>query len=459
MKNNSFKRMAGVFLLLVIPAMIFAANPWRQARTIEKAIVAPSFPNRTFLITDYFRQGDTIYTEAINKAIVACAAQGGGRVVVPKGVFKTAAIHLRSNVDLHLEEGAVLQFSTNRDLYPIVLTRIEGIDCYNLSPLIYAYGETNIAVTGKGLLDGQATFDNWLHPDWLWKITMPDGKEGKEKDLLNKALEQQWPIEKRVFEGKYGMRPQFINFYKCKNILLEDFEINRSPFWLIHPLMSENITVRRLKLVSHGYNNDGCDPESCKNVLIEDCFFDTGDDCIAIKSGKDADGRKWMIPSENIIVRRCQMRDGHAGVAIGSEITGGCSNVWVEDCKMDSPHLNRIIRIKSNPNRGGEVKNVYVKNVEVGVCDLAILGIELNYWHVNEGLYYPYFHNIQFENVTSKKSRYLLHVEGFVDRVQARDIIFKNCRFDGVTEQEVCKVMSTENVKFKNVFVNGKPWK
>ena len=213
MKNNSFKRMAGVFLLLVIPAMIFAANPWRQARTIEKAIVAPSFPNRTFLITDYFRQGDTIYTEAINKAIVACAAQGGGRVVVPKGVFKTAAIHLRSNVDLHLEEGAVLQFSTNRDLYPIVLTRIEGIDCYNLSPLIYAYGETNIAVTGKGLLDGQATFDNWLHPDWLWKITMPDGKEGKEKDLLNKALEQQWPIEKRVFEGKYGMRPRFINFY------------------------------------------------------------------------------------------------------------------------------------------------------------------------------------------------------------------------------------------------------
>ena len=436
-----------------------AANPWRQMRKVEKMIVAPTFPQRTYRITDYHQQGDTLYTEAINKAIIQCATDGGGRVVVPKGTFKTAAIHMRSNVNLHLEEGATLLFSTNRDLYPTVLTRIEGIDCYNLSPLIYAYGESNIAITGKGKLDGQATFDNWLHPDWLWKITLPDGKEGKEKDLLNKALEQQWPMEKRVFEGKYGMRPQFINFYKCKNILLEDFEINRSPFWLIHPLMSENIILRRLTLNSHGYNNDGCDPESCRNVLIEDCFFDTGDDCIAIKSGKDDDGRRWMIPSENIIVRGCTMRDGHAGVAMGSEITGGCSNVWVENCNMDSPHLQRIIRIKSNPNRGGEVKNVYVRKVTVGTCDLAILGMELNYWHVNEGKYYPYFHNIHFEDITSQKSRYLLHVEGMDDRIQARDIFFTNCRFEGITEPEVCKVKSTENIQFKKVYVNGQIWK
>ena len=455
----SVRKLMGWAALLMMPAFVLAANPWRQAKNVEKTIVTPVFPDRTFLVTDYYRAGDTLYTEAINNAIVACSTQGGGKVVVPKGEFKTAAIHMRSNVNLHLEEGAVLRFTTDRRLYPIVLTRIEGIDCYNLSPLIYAYGEKNIAVTGKGLLDGQATFDNWLHPDWLWKITLPDGTEGKEKDLLNRALEQQWPMEKRVFEGKYGMRPQMINFYKCKNILLEDFEINRSPFWLIHPLMSENITLRRLKLVSHGYNNDGCDPESCHNVLIEDCFFDTGDDCIAIKSGKDDDGRRWMIPSENIIVRRCQMRDGHAGVAIGSEITGGCSNVWVEDCKMDSPHLNRIIRIKSNPNRGGEVQNVYVRNVEVGTCDLAILGIELNYWHVNEGRYYPYFHNIRFENVTSKKSRFVLHVEGIEGRVQARDISFKNCRFEGVSDPAVCQLIGTGNVSYKNVTVNGKPWK
>ena len=437
----------------------WASNPWKQMRKVEKAIKPPTFPDRQYLITDYKKPGDTLYTDAINKAITICSSQGGGRVVVPKGTFKTAAIHLRSGVNLHLEDGATLLFSTDPRLYPTVITRIEGIDCYNLSPLIYAYGEKDIAITGKGLLDGQADKTNWLHPDRMWKVTLPDGTEGKEKDLLNRALEYHWPMERRVFEGQYGMRPQFINFYKCKNILLEDFEINRSPFWLIHPLMSENITVRRLKLDSHGYNNDGCDPESSRNVLIEDCFFDTGDDCIAIKSGKDDDGRRWMIPSENIIVRRCTMRDGHAGVAMGSEITGGCTNVWVEDCKMDSPNLARIIRIKSNPNRGGEVKNVYVRNVDVGVCDLAILGIELNYWHVNEGKYYPYFHHILFENVTSQKSRYMLHVEGLDGRVQARDITFRNCRFNGVSEPEIVKITGTDKIRYKNVFVNGKEWK
>ncbi len=448
-----------LLLLLVCATTVSAANPWKQMKKVEAQIKAPTFPDRTLLITDFHEAGDTLYTAAIDKAIIACSSQGGGRVVVPKGVFPTAAIHMRSNVELHLEEGAVLRFSTDRRLYPIVLTRIEGIDCYNLSPLIYAYGENNIAVTGKGLLDGQATSDNWLHPDTLWNITMPDGSKGKEKDLLNTALENHWPMERRVFEGTYGMRPQMINFYKCKNILLEDFTVNRSPFWLIHPLMSENITVRRLTLDSHGYNNDGVDPESCRNVLIEDCFFNTGDDCIAIKSGKDDDGRRWMIPSENIIVRRCKMRDGHAGVAIGSEITGGCSNVWVEDCQMDSPHLNRIIRIKSNPNRGGVVSNVSVRNVEVGTCDLAILGIELNYWHVDEGKYYPYFHDIRFENVVSQKSRYMLHVEGVGNRTQVRGISFTNCRFEGVQEPEVVKLSGTAPVKYKNVTVNGKPWK
>lgn len=170
------------------------------------------------------------------------------------------------------------------------------------------------------------------------------------------------PFKERVFMRENGIRPQFINLYKCKNILLEGFTLNRSPFWLIHPLLSENITVRKVKMQSHGYNNDGCDPESCRNVLIEDCDFDTGDDCIAIKSGRDEDGRYWNIPSENIIVRHCRMKDGHAGVAIGSEVTGGCRNVWVENCTMDSPELDRIIRIKSNAMRGGEVE-IYLSGI------------------------------------------------------------------------------------------------
>ena len=448
-----------IFLTLILFSLqVRAGNPWRQMKKVEKSIVVPSFPDKVYRITDYHEATDTLYTKAINQAITECSAQGGGVVLVPRGEYKTAAIHLRSHVNLHLEEGAVINFSLDPELYPLVLTRIEGIDCYNLSPLIYAYNEVDVAITGKGVLDGQADFTNWINPDKILHIAFPDGTTGKEKDMLNRALEEQWPLERRVFEHGYGMRPQFIHLYKCRNVLLEDFEVKRSPFWLIHPLMSENVTLRNLTLRSHGWNNDGCDPESCRNVLMENCFFDTGDDCIAIKSGKDDDGRKWMIPSENIIVRGCTMRDGHAGVAIGSEITGGCSNVWVEDCKMDSPNLARIIRIKSNPNRGGEVKNVFVRNVEVGTCDLAILGIELKYWNVNEGKYYPYFHNIRFENVTSKKSRYMMHVDGFEDRIQARDIYFTNCCFEGVSEPEVNILKGTGNVRFKSVTINGVPY-
>ncbi len=280
-----------------------------------------------------------------------------------------------------------------------------------------------------------------------------------EKTLLYEMKEDSIPFKERVFMRENGIRPQFINLYKCKNILLEGFTLNRSPFWLIHPLLSENITVRKVKMQSHGYNNDGCDPESCRNVLIEDCDFDTGDDCIAIKSGRDEDGRYWNIPSENIIVRHCRMKDGHAGVAIGSEVTGGCRNVWVENCTMDSPELDRIIRIKSNAMRGGEVENIFIRNIRVGECKESILGFELKYWHVDDGPYLPYFHNIHLENITSKKSQYVLHLDGFEDKIQARDIFVKDCTFDGVMKPEINKVTGVENIHFENVTVNGQDFK
>jgi len=420
------------------------------------AIVPPTFPDREFVITDYHDTTDTLYTEAIRKAIEACATEGGGRVVIPDGEYLTAPIRLRSNVNLHLSDGARVLFVTDPELFDVVLTRIEGIDCYNLSPLIYAYEETNIAITGKGLLDGQASDDNWFGRAKARRQTLPDGTRLDEKTRLYQMKVEQTPIAERVFRGeKEGIRPQFINLYKCQNILLEGFTINRSPFWLIHPLLSENITVRGVNMVSHGNNNDGCDPESCKNVLIEDCYFDTGDDCIAIKSGRDEDGRVWDIPCENVIVRNCTMKDGHAAVAIGSEVTGGCFNVWVENCRMDSPNLDRIIRIKSSAERGGEVKNVYVRNITVGECKQSILGMELKYWKVYDGLYPPYFHNIHLENITSNKSEYVLHLDGFDDKIQVRDIYVKNCEFNGVTNPEVHHIIGVENIQFDNVHING----
>ncbi len=421
-------------------------------------IIAPAFPDKTYSITDYYSDGDTLFTDAINKAIAVCSENGGGIVIVPNGLFETAPIRLLSNVNLHLSDSSILKFTANTELFDTVLTRIEGIDCHNISPLIYAYDAINVAITGKGILDGSADSTNWFTPERVKGIVNEKGEKINEKTLLYQMKEDSLPVDQRVFIGNNGIRPQFINLYKCKNVLLDGFTINNSPFWLIHPLMCENVTVKNVTMQSHGVNNDGCDPESCRNVLIDSCYFDTGDDCIAIKSGRDQDGRRWNLPCENVIVRNCSMKDGHAGVAMGSEITGGVKNVWVENCTMDSPNLDRIIRIKSNAIRGGEVQNIFVRNITVGECRQSILGFELQYWYVYDGPYPPYFHNINLENITSKKSQYVLNLEGFEDKVQARDIEIKNCTFDGVTSPEINHIVGVKDITFENVSVNGKPY-
>lgn len=431
---------------------------WENMNEVCNQITPPTFPGKTFAITDYYNGTDSLYTEAITRAIDECSTQGGGTVLIPNGTYRTAPIRLKSNVNLHLSDSTILQFVTDPKLFPTVPTRIEGIDCQNISPLIYAYGETNIALTGKGILDGQADTTNWFSSKRLKGIDK-DGKKINEKTRLYQMMKDSIPAEQRIFANKEGIRPQFINLYKCKNILLEGFTLHRSPFWLIHPLLSENITIRKVTMQSHGANNDGCDPESCKNVLIDSCHFDTGDDCIAIKSGRDEDGRYWNIPCENIIVRNCQMKDGHAGVAIGSEITGGCQNVWVENCHMDSPELDRIIRIKSNAERGGEVKNIFVRNITVGECKESILGMELKYWHVKDGPYPPYFHNVHLENITSQKSNYLLHIDGTEGKIQVRDIFIRNCTFNGIAQPEINYIVGAEGIHFQHVTTNGKEMK
>lgn len=445
--------------MAIVSLSAFAAGEgkadWKTMQTVLKRIKAPEFKNKDYVITDFYTNGDSLYTDAIQKAIDKCSSEGGGRVIVPNGSFTTGPLRMKSNVNLHLADNAILKFSTDPGIYPTVLTRIEGIDCYNVSPLIYAYEAENIAITGKGILDGQADDTNWL--SWeRRKIQKSSTGEVGEKTLLVEMKTMRTPIEQRRFEGWKGMRPQFVNFYKCKNILIEDVTLNRSPFWLLHPLMSENITVHRVKMDSHGHNNDGCDPESCTDVLIDSCYFNTGDDCIAIKSGKDEDGRVWMIPSKNIIVRNCTMNDGHAGCAIGSEITGGCENVWVTDCKMGSPNLDRIIRIKSNPQRGGVVKNIFVRNIDVDVCRLAILGIEMKYWKTETGDYPPSFSNIHLDNIHSHGSKYVLHTDGIPGKYWTNGIYFSNGTFENVASEDVNQIEGTANVKFKNCTANGK---
>jgi len=218
----------------------------------------------------------------------------------------------------------------------------------------------------------------------------------------------------------------------------------------------ENVTVRGMKLQSLGPNNDGCDPESSRYVLIENCLFDTGDDCIAIKSGKNNDGRRRGMPSEYFIIRNNEMRAGHGGVVLGSEISGDVRNVWVENCKMDSPDLDRVIRVKSNPIRGGVLENFYIRNIEVGQAAEAIFRVEMKYEKVTEGPHMPVVRNMILENVNSNQSRYAVFIDGFDDKpAQVTNIVFKNCHFNGVKSAQVNRITGAADIVFDNVRING----
>jgi polygalacturonase len=261
------------------------------------------------------------------------------------------------------------------------------------------------------------------------------------------------PVYRRVFTAEDGMRPQFVNFNRCSTILIEDVELLNSPFWVLHPLFCEDLTVRGVKVYNRGPNGDGCDPESCKNVLIENCTFDTGDDCIAIKSGRNLDGRKWNVPSENIVVRGCHMVNGHGGVVVGSEISGGYRNLYVEDCTMDSPELERVIRIKTSSCRGGVIENVFVRNVKVGQCKEAVLRINLDYEakEVCQRGNNPTVRNVLLENVTCQESRYGVVLIGLEDVCNIYDVTLKNCEFNGVTGDKKTGALNSYTGRFRDV--------
>ncbi len=388
---------------------------WSQVPQILARIQTPVFPARNFAITDYgaVAGGQTDCTAAIAKAIEACAAAGGGHVIVPAGEFLTGPVHLKSNVDLHLAAtNSVLKFSTDSKAYlPPVFSRFESVECYNYSPLIYAFGQKNVAMTGAGTLDGQATDENWLR----WKGGRNAGINSYRaaNDRLKKMAADGVPVEQRRFgEGDY-LRPNFIQFNRCRNVMVEGVRIRRSPMWEINPVLCTNVIVRSVDIVSHGANNDGCDPESCRDVLIENCLFDTGDDCIAIKSGRNDDGRRIGVPSVNLVIRNCTMRDGHAGTAIGSEISGSCSNVFVENCEMSSPRLNCALRLKSNAVRGGVLQNIFMRNVNVGQVADSVLQIDFLYEEGTNGIYRPVARNVGMENITVTHTPRVLNVRGF----------------------------------------------
>lgn len=451
-------------IIFILASLIFLSacstypsdEGWRTVDSIFAQIVAPQFPDTVFNIRDFgaHADGETLCTVAIQSAIDKCSEAGGGKVIVPNGVYLTGAVHLKDNVHLHVSENATLLFSKNyNDYLPVVHARFEGNDLMNYSPFIYARGIKNIAVSGKGKLDGNADTLTW----WTWtgsrrfgsKPDMPHQRN--DRDTLVEMANNGVPIEDRVFGKGHYIRPNFIQFIKCKNILIEDVTIVRSPMWEINPVLCTNITIRGVKIISHGPNNDGCDPESSKNVLIENCYFDTGDDCIAIKSGREEDGRKFNTPSENIIVRDCEMKDGHGGVVIGSEISGGCRNVFVENCTMNSPNLDRALRIKSNSHRGGLIENIYMRNVTVGEVRQAVFLVNFFYAEGDVGEYTPVVRNIYIDNVTSEKSKYAIWIKGY-QRSPVSNINISNCSFNGVEQGNL--LSNVDNMKLKNVYIN-----
>ena len=458
------KRILQLLLLCLIVPSIAHAKAWdeEEYKRIEQSIKAPTFPEKDFLITKYGAKTTNSAAQnqkAINKAIAACSKKGGGRVIVPSGTFVTGAITLLSHVNLVVEKDAVLKFAFEPDLYPIVPTRWEGIDCRNLSPCIYAYKQTDIAVTGEGTIDGSGANDTWWpwngNPRFGFKEGMISQRGGSRARLLKNA-EDGVPMDQRIFTKEDGLRPQLINFYLCENILMENLTLLNSPFWVIHPLLSKNITVRGMKIINDGPNGDGCDPESCDGVLIENCFFNTGDDCIAIKSGRNNDGRLWDKPSENIIIRNCEMKNGHGGVVIGSEISGGCRNVYAENNVMDSPELERVVRIKTNTCRGGVIENINARNIKVGVCKESVLKINLDYEpkEICCRGFVPTVRNINIENITCEKSKYGVQIIALDSVCNVYDINVKDCHFNGVKDGNYSKGQ-TRDVRFDNLFING----
>lgn len=438
--------LAGIEMKHLTSAKISAPiRGWEDRDRILAKIQTPTFPSKNFPVTDFGAKPGVDATVAIRQAIEACHSAGGGRVTIPSGEWNTGAIHLKSHVNLHVEQGATLKFSTRSTDYPLVFSRWEGIECMNHSALIYACDAQNIAITGEGTLDGQADWDTW----WSWndKRKKPTRQQAA-RDRLIEMGEKGVPVEQRVFgEGSF-LRPNFIQFQRCENILIEGVTILRSPMWEIHPVLSSNITVRNVSVISHGTNNDGCDPESCRDVLIEDCLFDTGDDCIAIKSGRNNDGRRVNVPSENIVIRRCTMKDGHGGVVLGSEISGSVRNVFIEDCEMDSPNLDRALRIKSNAVRGGTIENIFMRNVKIGRVTEAVLTIDLTYEEGSSGPHLPVVRGIRMENLHASASPRVMWIRGF-EGALIDDIEVKDSTFEGITDSEVME--HAGSVRFNRV--------
>lgn len=388
-------------------------------------LARPAFPARTVDIRDHgaVSGGTAKNTAAFAQAIAACADAGGGRVLVPAGRWLTGPIHLRSRIELHLAEGAEIIFSDKpEDYLPPVLVRVGGVELYNYSPFIYARDCVDVGITGPGRLNGNAT---------AWHAWAK-----KESRQIFQLAPQGIPMDQRVFgTPEAAIRPNFVVFYNCRNVLLEGFTIGGGANWTIHPVYCEDVIIRRVHVLTDGPNNDGIDPDSCRNVLIEHCVFDTGDDCVVLKSGYNEDGWRVARPMENLVMRWCSSRRGHGGLVVGSEMSGDVRNVYLYDCEFEG--TDRAVRIKSRRGRGGVVENVWVENLRVKAMQYEVVIMNMDYSAdrnkaANERA--PLFRNFHFKNITADGAPAAMRFIGL------EDSLIQNITFEDLT------IASTEGV-------------
>ncbi|HEV2783813.1 MAG TPA: glycoside hydrolase family 28 protein, partial [Actinophytocola sp.] len=438
-------------------AEVGGGNPWARAARISASVRGPRFPRRFFDVTRFGAVGDgvTDCSAAIDAAVRACAGAGGGHVVVPGGRFLTGPIHLRSNVDLHVTAGATLAFSQDPARYlPVVFTRWEGTELYNYSPLVYAFGQRNIAITGAGTLDGQADNAHW----WPWKGSAEfgwkagDPHQAAARAALQDMAERGVPVEQRVFGDGGFLRPNFIQPYRCRNVLIEGVTVRNSPMWEIHPVLSQNVLVRGVTVDTHGPNNDGCNPESSRDVVIRGCTFDTGDDCVAIKSGRNADGRRVNVPSERILIEDCVFRAGHGGVTVGSEMSGGVRDVFARNLTMSSPDLNTAIRFKTNSIRGGFIHDLYARDISVGTVAQSAIVIDFFYEEGPGHGFNPDVHTIDIRNLTVETADRALNLRGYPDD-PVRDIRLTHVNFQHANQPDI--IEDVDGLLLRDVWENG----
>ncbi|MEL6558680.1 MAG: glycoside hydrolase family 28 protein [Bacteroidota bacterium] len=443
-----------------------AEEGWKEVPEILSRIKPPKFPDRTFNILDFGAVGDSATNSlpAVIKAIEACNKAGGGKVLVPAGqYFLDGPIHFQNDVNLHLEQGARIFFSSVPERYlPAVKVRWEGTVCYNYSPLIYAFQKMNIAITGDGEIDGAA--QEWS-AKWR-KVQKPDQKQLRQ--MGNDTI----PVNQRVFangfldlngdgmddgfgDGKdHYLRPTLIEFYQSENILIEGLTIRNGPFWTIHPVFSKNVTIRNCKVYGDVLNDDGIDPDSCEDVLIEECMIKTHDDAISIKAGRDQDA--WNRQgTKNVVIRNNQLLSKVNALCIGSEMSGGVSNIFMENNKISNGE--HALNFKCNLDRGGQVQNIYIRNIEVESCRDAMFIFRMDY-HGYRGNNFPTkFNDFYVSNITCNRvEKTPFKIVGVEDEPITR-ILMKDVNINSAGEESI--IQNAEDLIFKDVTIGQQEYR